>query len=115
MRRLTLLLCLLMVAALQWIIGSAEVTAPLEPREVVLPKTHITLKAVNTGFKATPVVAGVAHQDAAWIANELPSAAIDARPPSTTSILSRSNRRVEFEFIVRFRQACVRLPDFSRQ
>ena len=56
MRRLTLLLSLLMIAALRWIIGSAEAPIATEQRDAVL-KTHVTVEAVNTDFKATPVTA----------------------------------------------------------
>ena len=99
MGRLTLLLCLLLVAALRWIIGSTEALTTTEQKEAVLPKTHVTLEAVNTGFKASLVAASIRAEDAVWITHELLSAAIDARVHSTSAILSRSNRRVEFEFI----------------
>ena len=83
MGRLTLLLCLLLVAALRWIIGSTEALTTTEQKEAVLPKTHVTLEAVNTGFKASLVAASIRAEDAVWITHELLSAAIDARVHST--------------------------------
>jgi len=99
MLRLTLLLCLLMVAALRWIVVSAEALTTAEQSGAGFPKKHVTLEAVNTGFKASPVAASIRAEDTAWIIHEVPSAAIDAGGYSTTTILSRSNRCVEFEFI----------------
>ena len=83
MRRLTLLLCLLMVAALRWIIGSAEALTTTEQSEAVLPRPDVTLEAVNTGFKASLVAASICAEDAAWIIHELLWAAIDAGAHST--------------------------------
>ena len=99
MRRLTLLLCLLMVVVLRWIIVSAEALTTTERNEAVLPKADITPEAVNTGFKVSLVAAGICGEDTVWISHEPLSVGIDARAHSTTAILSRSNRRVEFEFI----------------
>jgi hypothetical protein len=83
MRRLTLLLCLLMVAGLRWIIGSAEAVTTTEQKEAVLPRIHVTLEAGNAGVKANLVAASIRAEDAAWITNALLSAAIDAGERST--------------------------------
>ena len=99
MRRLTFLLCLLVVAALRWIIGSATVPTTVEQNEAMLPKSDVTLEAVNTGFRPSLVAASICAQDTVWIADELPSTAMDLRAHSTTTNLSRSNRRMELEFI----------------
>jgi hypothetical protein len=98
MRRLTFLLCLLMVVALRWIIGSATALTTMEQNEALLRKTDLNLEAVNTGFKAGLVAVSI-REDTAWIADELPSAVVDAGAHSTTANLSRPNRRVELEFI----------------
>ena len=83
MRRLTLLLCLLMVAAFRWIIGSTEALTTAEQKEAALPKTHVTLEAVNTRFKASLVAACIRAEDGVLFTHELPSAAIDAGVRST--------------------------------
>jgi hypothetical protein len=98
MRRLTLLLCLLMIAVLRWIIGFTEAPISTEQKDVVLFQRHVTLGAVNTGSQATPAAASTHTEDAAWITHKLLSAVIDARSHSTITILSRSTRRVEFQF-----------------
>ena len=77
MRRLTLLLGLLMVAWLRWVIGSAEALTTTEQKEAVLPRIHLTLKAVNTSV----IAASIRAEDAARI-TALLSAAIDARAHS---------------------------------
>ena len=59
MRRFSLLLCLLVVAALGWIIGSAEAPTATEQTEAVLPETRLFLEAVNTGFKDISVATGI--------------------------------------------------------
>ena len=59
MRRLTLLLFLMMVAAFRWRIGSAE--ASTKQNDAVFPTTHITLEAVNTGFEDTAVAASISR------------------------------------------------------
>ena len=82
MRRLTLLLGLLMVAWLRWVIGSAEALTTTEQKEAVLPRIHLTLKAVNTSVKASLVAASIRAEDAARITHALLSAAIDARAHS---------------------------------
>ena len=99
MRRLTFLLCLLMLAVLRWIIGSATALTTMEQKEAGLRKTDLTLEAVNTGLKASLVAASICAEGPAWIADELLSAVVDAGAHSTTANLSRSNRRVESEFI----------------
>jgi hypothetical protein len=78
MRRLTLLLCLLMVAAFRWIIGTTEALTNTEQKEAVLPKTHVTLEAVNTGFKASLVAASIRAENGVLITHALLPAAIDA-------------------------------------
>src|SRR5437667_6213927 len=83
MRRLTLLLFLLMVAALHWIIGSAEALATTEQNEEVLSTPDLTREAVNTGFKASLVAACIRAEDAAWIMQEPLWAAVDAGAHST--------------------------------
>jgi hypothetical protein len=83
MRPLTLLQCLLMVATLRWIIGSTEALTPTEQKEAALLKTHVTLEAVNTGFKASLVAASIRTEDCVLIAHELLSGAIDAGARST--------------------------------
>ena len=83
MHRLTLLLCLLMVAAFRWIIGFTEALTTTEQKEAALPKTHVTLEAVNTGFKASLVAASIRMEDGLLITHELLSAAIDAGVRST--------------------------------
>jgi hypothetical protein len=83
MRRLTLLLCLLRVATFRWIIGSTEALTTTEQKEATLPRTHVTLAAVNTGFKASLVAASIRTEDGVLIAHELLSAAIDAGARST--------------------------------
>ena len=98
MRRLFFVLCLLMVASLRWIIGSAAALTTTEQNEAVLPEADVTLEAVNTGFKASLVAASTCGEDKAWITEELLYAAIDAGAHSTTASLSRSNRRVELGF-----------------
>jgi hypothetical protein len=90
MRRFSLLLCLLVVAALGWIIGSAEAPTTTQQRDAVLPKMHFTLEAVNTGFKDTSVATGIRSSDADWISYELLPTVIEAYPRSTNAILSRS-------------------------
>jgi hypothetical protein len=99
MRQFTLLLCLMMVAALRWIIGSVGAPTTTEQKATVFSETHVGMEAVNTGFKVTAVGARVGTGDAAWITDELLSAAMAARPHCTTTNLSRGNRQVEFEFI----------------
>ena len=99
MRWLTLLLCLLIVSALRWLVGSAEPPATTAQDHVVLPKTQSSLEAVNTGSNATPTPASMGTQHAAWINCEPRSAAIDGRPQLANTILSRTNRLMEFEFI----------------
>src|SRR6266849_4397633 len=98
MRRLTFLLCLLMVFVLCWTIVSAAALTTTERNEAVLPNTDVTPEAVNTSFQANPVAAGIRAEDTVWITHELLSPGIDARAHTTTAILSRSNRRVELEF-----------------
>lgn len=66
MRRLTLLLCLLMIATLRWIIGSAEALATTEQDEALLRTPDLTVEAVNTGFKVGLVAASIRAEDAAW-------------------------------------------------
>jgi hypothetical protein len=83
MHRLTLLLCLLMVAAFRWIIGFTEALTTTEENEAVLPKAHVTLEAVNSGFKASLVAASIRMEDGLLITHELLSAAIDAGVRST--------------------------------
>src|ERR1019366_6008937 len=96
MRRFSLLLCLLVVAALSWIIGSAEAPTTTQQRDAVLPNTHLTLEAVNTGFKDTSMATGIRTADAAWITYELLSVAIAARPYSTNTVLPiKSTRAVQ--------------------
>jgi hypothetical protein len=48
---LALLLCLLLVAVLRWIIGSAGPLTTTEQNDAVISKVHVTLEAVKTGFK----------------------------------------------------------------
>jgi hypothetical protein len=96
MRRLTLLLFLMIVGAFRWIIGSAEAPIKTEEKDAGF-KTHVTLVAVNTGCEATAVAASTDPGDTAWIAHELLSAAMDARPHANTAILFQRNRPVEFE------------------
>ena len=97
MRWLTLLLCLLIVSALRWLVESAKptATAAQDDVDVVLPKTQSTLEAVNTGSNTTPT-SSMGTQDAAWIPCEPPSAAADSRPQLTNTMLSRTNRLMEF-------------------
>ena len=99
MRRLFFVLCLLMIASLRWIIGSAAALTATEQNEAVLPKADVTLEAVNTGFKTSLVAASTCAEDKAWITEELLYAAIDAGAHSTTANLLRSNRRVELGFL----------------
>ena len=95
MRRLFFVLCLLMVASLSWIIGSAAALTTTEQGEALLPKADVAPEAVNTGFKANLVAAGTCAEDKAWITDELLYATIDAGAHSTAANLSRSNQRVE--------------------
>ena len=99
MRRFSLLLCLLVIAVLGWIIGSAEAPTTTQQRDAVVPKTHLTLEAVNTGFKDTSVATDIRTADAAWITYELLSAATEARPHSTNTILPIQSTR-GFKLIV---------------
>ena len=99
MRRLTLLLFLMMVAAFRWSIGSAEASTTTEQNDAVLPRTHITLEAVNTGFEDTAVAASIHATDTVWIMQELLSAAIGLGPHSINAIHSRSNLRVVFKLV----------------
>ena len=99
MRRLTFLLCLLMVVVLRWTIVSAAALTTTGRNEPVLPKTGLTLEAVNTGFKASLVAVAIRAEDTVWITHELLSAGTDARAYSTIAILSDQNRRVRFELI----------------
>ena len=98
MRRLTLLLCLLVVAGLHWISGLIEVQATTEQTDLVPSKAHLTLEDVTTAFKVTSLAVSARAEDATRTTHGQPAAAIDARPHSTTTILFRSNRRVECEF-----------------
>jgi hypothetical protein len=72
-----------MVVAFRWIIGSTEALTTTEQNEAELPKAHVTLEAVNTGFKARLVAASIRVEDGLLITHELPSAAIDAGVRST--------------------------------
>src|SRR5205085_2283272 len=56
-------LCLLMVAALHWIIGSAEALATTEQNEAVLSTPDLTQEVVNTGLKASLVAAGLRAEE----------------------------------------------------
>ena len=94
MRRLTFFLCLLMVVVLRWTIVSAAARTTTGRNEAVLPKTDLTLEAVNTGFKASLVAVGIRAEGPVWITHELLSAGIDARAHSTTAILSRSKSTI---------------------
>jgi hypothetical protein len=98
MRRLFFFLCLLMVASLTWIIGSAAALTTTEQNEVLLPRADVAPEAVNTGFKASLVAASTCAEDQAWIIEELLYAAIDAGAHSTSANLSPSNRRLELRF-----------------
>src|SRR5947209_6969876 len=82
MRRLTLLLFLMMVAAFRWSIGSAEASTTTGQNDAVLPRMHITLETVNTGFEDTAVAASIRATDTVWIMQELLSAAISVGPHS---------------------------------
>lgn len=99
MRRLTLLLCLLMVAALRWIIGSPEVLTITEQNKVVLPKPEVTLKAVNTGLRATWLRPALARKMLLRLSTSCCGQRLMLVCTQPSAILSRSNRRVEFEFI----------------
>ena len=83
MRRLTLLLCLLMVAALHWIIGPDEALTDTGQNEAVVPTPDLTLEAVNTGFKGSLVEVGIVAEDAVWTIQESLWATIDAGAHST--------------------------------
>ena len=83
MRRFSLLLCLLVAAALGWIIGSAEAPTATEQTEAVLPEMHLALEAVNTGFKDISVATGIRSSDAACVTYELLPVVIEAHPRST--------------------------------
>src|SRR5437763_12628588 len=96
---LTLLLCLLMVASLRWIIGFAKAPTVIEQHDALVSMTYLSLEAVNTGFRSTPLGTSIRAEDAACIVRELLSAASDTRPQSTETILYRSDRPLEFEFI----------------
>ena len=100
MRQFTLLLCLLVVAALRSLIGFDEAPATAERNDAVLPKRHIAQEAVNKGCEPHRLRPGLRSADMAWGAHELLLAAIGAGPHSTNTILSRSNQPVRFEFIV---------------
>ncbi len=89
MRRLTLLLCLLLVAALRWIIRSAEAPTTTEQNVAVLSKTYVIPEAENMGFEATSVAASIRAEDAAWMTHKLVRPAIEVRPRSASMILSR--------------------------
>jgi hypothetical protein len=54
MRRLFFILCLLMVASLRWIIGSAAALTTTEQNEAVLPKADVTLEAVKYRLQGQP-------------------------------------------------------------
>jgi hypothetical protein len=99
MRRLAWLLCLLVVAALGRVIRSAEACTSREQVDAVFPSTHLALKAGNMGFPNTSVAAGIRCAEAAWITYERLSPAMEPRPHSTRSILSRLNQRVRFELM----------------
>jgi hypothetical protein len=100
MRRFSLLLCLLVAAALGWIIGSAEAPTATEQTEAVLPEMHLALEAVNTGFKDISVATGIRSSDAACVTYELLPVVIEAHPRSTNAILSRSESTRRFDLIV---------------
>ena len=99
MRQLTLLLCLLVVAALCWIVRSDKAPGTTAQDDMVLSKTEIIAKAVNRGFKAGPIDATRTYaQDASRTLHRQQGTVIAAIPPSTGTIFSRSNRPVKFEF-----------------
>ena len=98
MRRLTLILCLLVMAAVHRITRTTEAPATTQQKDVVLSPAQVALRAVNTGLQATSLVASIGIPGRAWITRRQPSAAIHAGAHSTTVIFSRSNRRGKLEF-----------------
>lgn len=99
MRRFSLLLCLLAVAALRWIIGYTDASTATERRDAGIPKTHTAWEALNTGFNAKPVATGTRTADETSVTFELPQAANESCPHSTATISYRPNQRTRFELI----------------
>ena len=99
MRRLTLLLGLLMTAALSWLAGSADAPAIPQENQAVLRATPLNAEAVNSGFHAPWDAVGIAAADAAWITPEMSLKAIHACPYSGDVILLEWNQRRESGFI----------------
>jgi len=89
----------MMVAVLRWIIGSAEAATTTEQNDPVFQDARHFGGCQYRLRTHCPVAASIRSVDAAWIIQEQLSAAMDARPHSINTIPSRSNRRVEFEFI----------------
>jgi hypothetical protein len=99
MRQITLLLCLLVFAALCRIVKSDKAPGTTAQDEMVLSKTEIIAKAVNTGSKAGTIDATRTYaQDASRTFHRQQGTVIAANPHSTGTIFSRSNRLVKFEF-----------------
>ena len=96
MRRLTLLLCLLVVAALGWIIRSGEACTAREHVDAVSPKDAPRSEGCKYVFSG---YLGGWHnmRGSDLITYQQLSPAIEPRPQSSSSILSRLNQRVRFE------------------
>ena len=100
MRQISLLLCLLVFAALGGIIRSNR-AGTTEQDDMVLSRTQIVPKAVNTVFTAGSIAATSTHaQDASRTLHRQPGTVIARTLPSARTIhpLSQSNQLVKFEF-----------------
>ena len=96
MRRFTLLLCLLVVAVLGWVIRSGEACTAREHVDAVPPKDAPGSEGCKYVFSG--YLGGLYKmRGSGLITYQQLSPAIELRPQSGSSILSRLNQRVRFE------------------
>ena len=98
MRRLILLLCLLVVAALLQLFGSVGMRTIMQDNDAVLPWMQVGVEAVNTGFQApllAPDVCAANVANTAFIARDLSSQTIGAGLFGRDAFPSGSNLEVE--------------------
>jgi hypothetical protein len=98
MRQFLLLLCLLVVAALGWIVRSAELPTTAQHSEAVVPKANLASRCLNTGFKDVSTTV-IRTRGAARIVGGRFSAEMEAHPHSMATLPSGPNQSARFEFI----------------
>ena len=115
MRRFTLLLCLLVVAALGWIIRSGEACTAREHVDAVSPKDAPRSEGCKYVFSG---YLGGWHKvrGSGLITYQQLSPAIESRPQSGSSVLSPLNQRVRFELTaIAAGQAIKNLPPIAER